>query len=535
MIHRLHYRFPALAPALTALLLLLAACQPQRPPAMVITLAVDGHETALQQESPVTVGEILRAEDIELGPLDQVNPPEYSQISDGMRITVARVREESQCTETEIPFERRTIPNEALAPGETRLAQPGQSGIEQTCFRVVFIDNVQQEPVPVSRVPLREPQDEIVYIGPSGEVDPVTIDGTLAYVSNDNVWLMRGSSTNKRPLTDSNDVDGRVLSLTADGRSLLYTRAAPGSDGPLFNQLWVIEDTVANSPPVALVPENVLGAAWVPNLPRTLSYTTGERAAAAPGWRANNDLFLMEIDPRSGQALSVNPLVPPSSSGLYSWWGTQFAWSPSGQYLTWVQADSMGLVDQVTGELRPLLTYPVFETRQSWSWRATVSFAPDERTILTTIHGEPIGNEPPQTSPVFHVAVTDTEGTFSTILARNTGIWSMPQYSPARLDAATGNQTWQIAYLRARNLANSINQSAEYDLVVADRDGSNARVLFPPAAQTGLNASAAITWNPAGQQIAFIYQGNLWVVDAVSGVANQLTLDGAASSPVWTR
>jgi hypothetical protein len=164
-----------------------------------------------------------------------------------------------------------------------------------------------------------------------------------------------------------------------------------------------------------------------------------------------------------------------------------------------------------------------------------VSFAPDERTILTTIHGEPIGNEPPQTSPVFHVAVTDTEGTFSTILARNTGIWSMPQYSPARLDPTTGNQTWQIAYLRARNLANSINQSAEYDLVVADRDGSNARVLFPAAGQTGLNASAAITWNPAGQQIAFIYQGNLWAVDAVSGVANQLTLDGAASSPVWTR
>ncbi|HYO88681.1 MAG TPA: DPP IV N-terminal domain-containing protein, partial [Candidatus Limnocylindrales bacterium] len=390
-------------------------------------------------------------------------------------------------------------------------------------------------PIPVSRVPLREPQDEIVYLGPSGEVDPVTIDGTLAYLSNDNVWIMRGNSTAKRPLTESSDVDGRVLSLTQDGRSLLYTRAAPANSGPLFNQLWMIEDTVVNSPPVALVPENVLDAAWVPNLTRTLSYSTGEQSATAPGWRANNDLFVMEIDPRSGQALSVNPLVPASSSGLYSWWGTEFTWSPSGQYLAWVQADSMGLVDQVTGELRPLLTYPVFETRQSWSWRATVSYAPDERTIVTTIHGEPIGNEPPQTSPVFHVTVTDTTGTFATELARNTGIWSMPQYSPAAADPGTGAQTWDIAYLRARNLANSINQSAEYDLIVADRDGSNARVVFPPAGQVGLNASAGITWNPAGRQIAFIYQGNLWVVDAASGVANQLTLDGAASSPVWTR
>ncbi|MFN8377271.1 MAG: G5 domain-containing protein [Anaerolineae bacterium] len=516
-------------------LLLLSACQTPQTPEMVITLAVDGKEIALPQKNPVTVGEILRSQEIELGPLDQVNPPEYSQITDGMRITVARVREENECEETEIPFERRTIPNEALAPGETRLAQPGQSGIEQTCYRVLFVDNVRQDPVPVSRVPLREPQDEIVYVGPSGELDPVTIAGTLAYLSNDNVWAMRGSSTSKRPLTDTSDVDGRVLSLTEDGRGLLYTRTAPDEASGIFNQLWLIEDTTVNSPSVGLVPQNVLSAAWVPNQPDTISYSTGEESAAAPGWRANNDLFIMAVDPRSGQALSVNPLVPSSSAGLYSWWGTDFTWSPSGNLLAWVRADSMGFVDQATGEFQTLLSYPVFETRQSWSWRATVSYAPDEQTILTTVHGEPIGNEPPQTSPVFHVAVADVNGAFTANMARNTGIWSEPVYSPALVDPATGNQTWRIAYLRTRNLANSINQGAEYDLIVADRDGSNARVVFPPPGQSGLNASAEPVWSPDGSQLAFIYQGNLWVVDVASGVANQLTLDGAAANPVWTR
>jgi hypothetical protein len=195
----------------------------------------------------------------------------------------------------------------------------------------------------------------------------------------------------------------------------------------------------------------------------------------------------------------------------------------------------MGLVDQETGALTPLLTYPVFETRQSWSWRATVSYSPDEDMILTTVHGEPIGNEPPQTSPVFHVAVAESGGAFAADLALNTGIWSMPAYSPAFTDPATGERAWQIAYLRARNLANSINQGAEYDLVVADRDGSNARVVFPAPGQPGLNASAEPVWSPSGAQIAFIYQGNLWVVDVASGVANQLTLDGAATSPIWTR
>ena len=111
MSRRIHRSLLALP---IVLLLLLAACQTAQTPEMVITLAVDGKEIALPQRNAVTVGEILRSQEIELGPLDQVNPPEYSQITDGMRITVARVREENECVETEIAFERRTIPNEAL-------------------------------------------------------------------------------------------------------------------------------------------------------------------------------------------------------------------------------------------------------------------------------------------------------------------------------------------------------------------------------------------------------------------------------------
>jgi hypothetical protein len=43
-----------------------------------------------------------------------------------------------------------------------------------------------------------------------------------------------------------------------------------------------------------------------------------------------------------------------------------------------------------------------------------------------------------------------------------------------------------------------------------------------------------LAWSPDARQIALIYQGNLWVVDAESQVAHQLTLDGGASHPVWT-
>jgi hypothetical protein len=516
---------------LSIILIALGACRSaQQTPGMIITLMVDGRERAITQSTSVTVGELIRQQEIELGELDEVNPPIYSQVVDGMRITVARVREETSCEEVEVPFQSRTIPNEALEEGQTRLAQPGVTGSEQVCYRVTVRDGVAQDPVPISRVSVAEPQDEIIYVGPSGELDPVAVDGTLAYLSSGNIWMIRGSSTSKQALTSTNDVDGRVLDLSDDGRSLIFTRTVDDSAG-IFNQLWLLPDTAVSTEPVALMPDNVLAAQWVPGQANTISYSTGEVTDVAPGWRANNDLFVMTFDPQSGEPVTVEPLVPASSFGLYNWWGTRFEWSPSGEQLAWVRADSMGLVDLNSGSFQTLLTYPVFETRQSWSWRATVSFSPDEDLIATTVHGDPVGNEPPQTSPAFHVAVAAADGSFSADIAENTGIWSTPQYAP--LAAADGQQ--YIAYLRARDLANSINQGAEYDLVIADRDGSNDRVVFPPAGQRGLNGTAGLTWNPAGMQLALVYQGNIWIVDAESGRANQLTLDGNASQPVWSR
>jgi Tol biopolymer transport system component len=135
---------------------------------------------------------------------------------------------------------------------------------------------------------------------------------------------------------------------------------------------------------------------------------------------------------------------------------------------------------------------------------------------------------------VFNVAVANADGSFSAEIVPNAGIWASPRYSPTFSQGNSGMPSGYIAYLRARDIANSINPQAEYDLVVADRDGSNARVVFPESGQPGLTAPQNLAWSPDARQIAYIYQGNLWVVDVMSGVAHQLTLDGAASHPVWS-
>jgi Tol biopolymer transport system component len=111
----------------------------------------------------------------------------------------------------------------------------------------------------------------------------------------------------------------------------------------------------------------------------------------------------------------------------------------------------------------------------------------------------------------------------------------VPQFSP-QLPSDGQFAKGHIAYMVARQPLNSVG--SEYDLYVADQDGSNARRLFPDANRAGITSpknaiSPQYVWSPDGTQIVVVYQGNLWLVDVETGAALQLTLDGNASYPVW--
>lgn len=521
--------------AFTLLITLLAACTPpEEPTSIIVSLVADGRVRTWSYIVPVTVEEFLRDAEVEVGELDRLSHPLYTQISDGLQITLVRVSEQTECEQAEIPYGQRSVLNEGLQPGQELLGQVGQNGVEEICYRVRVEDGVPQDRVEIRRTIITEPQDEIIYVGPTGQIEPVAVPGALAYINNGNAWIIGGSSTTKRPLTTSGDLDGRVFSLSSDGLQLLFARRAPDDRADtLFNQLWLLTDTTRDTEPVALIPENVLYAEWIPGRENTISYSTGEaRPGEAPGWRALNDLWIMRLDENTGEPLDVEEVIEVSSGGLYGWWGTNYQWSPDGERLAWAHADSMGIVDLENGVFTPLLQYPVFRTGSDWSWRANVSWSPDTNLLVTTTHGAPVGSEPPENSPVFNVTVTDIEGSFRAEVVQSAGIWSAPTFSPPVSRQSSQFPQGYLAYLRARVPHESVN--GEYDLVVADRDGSNARKIFPQDSQPGLRAQE-LAWSPDGRQLAFIYQGNLWMIDVESAIAHQLTLDGGASNPAWAQ
>lgn len=516
-------------------LLLFVGCLPAPTDTeMQITVIADGRRRVWVYDQAIPVLQFLEQVDITLGEMDRVNPPEFTQIQDGMTITVRRVEERVECEDEVLPYQTETVAIEGLPPGEQQLGQPGVNGVQQICYRIIVEDGEDRQRIELRRVTVEAPQNEVIYVGvDTSSISPVPIIGTLAYLSNGNAWIMQGSSTTKRPITNTGALDGRVFALSADGDRLLFSQTYTGDEDDIyFNTLWVLLDTNADDPsPLQLTAlNNILYGEWVPGQGATFSYSAGEAREAAPGWQAFNDLWIMRIDESSGNLIAPRNLVEASSGGTYGWWGTDFRWSPDGSALAWSRADSIGLVDLEAGEFETLLEFPVYATYQDWVWQPPLAWTPDNSIIITTVHGPQFGTEQPENSPIFNVTATEANAAFQASIVEQAGMWSMPQPSPysGNADAPQGF----LAYLQARNPLNSVNDV--YDLIVADRDGSNARQIFPEPGQPGITAPE-FAWSPEGLEIAVIYQGNLWVVDVVSGRANQLTVDGGASSPRWTR
>lgn len=557
------------------LLTALSGCAPDEEPKITVTIVADGTTQVVQISTETTVADVLRRAGITLADLDEVNPPTYNRIQDGMIITVRRIREEFMEVEEVIPFERQTVPNDTLSPGESVMMQPGVNGLAHTTYRITYVDGVEQgrDPMPNRSYVVKPPVTEIVMVGSRSQLPAVRTLGTLAYISGGNAWIIRENSGNRRPLTQDGGVDGKVFELSADGEELLFTRSlmeAAAESGSLatttppenraesepFNSLWVILDTAdPESEPIRLDLTNILWADWAPGTERTIVYSTAERRQTFPGWEAKNDLWRAQIS-ATGAIIRPEQVLAPSCSGVYCWYGSLFEFSPDGVTLAWAQPDAVGLVVPAAPEVTEEETEPTatptplpsqettnlpdeyvrqtllgFAVRNDYNlvvWMPSLSWSPDGQILLATTHGDPLGIELPEDSPVFNLTAMNVSGAYWVHLVEQAGMYAFAQYSPPA--TADSEEGIRIAYLQADSPLNSF--LSKYRLVVMDRDGSNRHVVYPPLDQPGLNPEP-FAWSPDGRQIALISQGNIILIDVVTGIDMQITGDGLATSPRW--
>jgi hypothetical protein len=515
---------------------LLAACvAPEATVGLVpIRIQVDGKTIETFVPSGSSVQGALLAAGIDLGELDKVEPASFTVVVPDTIVRVTRVEERFVIEEVVLPFQRQTIRNETLPEGETRLLQAGKNGLEEITYRIVLQESVEVSRQPVKTHRVSEPVPEIIMIGAQPSYAPSTIEGTLAYASGGNAWVMRMDTGNRRPLLLSADLDGRVFRLSTDGEYLLFSRTAPRGSSHI-NALWVVSTTDAQPVASPLGVQNVVHFAdWSPALPSGESsnyivcYSTVEPSPASPGWQANNDLAEIALSP-TGTILRKDTLIPTNAGGQYGWWGTLFAWAPDGERLAFSRPDAVGTVAVADPRFTVLREFAPFQTLGDWAWTPGLSWGPDGRTLFTVDHGSPIALEEESASPVFHLAALTPGDQAPLTLAERVGMFASPVVSP-RLDLPKPEQGYRIAYLQALSPLQS-DQSG-YRLAIMDRDGSNRLLLFPPEGEPGLQPQS-VAWSPEGERIAVLYRGDLYLVDPATAVAQRITGDGQISAFDW--
>lgn len=561
------------------------ACQQEVEDPSTVTLVVDGIERTVSIDEQTSVNDILRSENLDLGPLDRVNPPGFSPIEDGSLITVVRVEEETVVVEEMIPFQRVTQTSDGLPEGESRLLQSGANGTAEVTYRILYENGEEVSRAELRRIEITPARDEIVLVGSDVDLATVTVEGRLFYISGGNIWVVEQNSSNRRPLTiDGGLSQARIFEPTQDGMRILFSRpilpedsltleeespslaeepteATPENNldlnAPSFNRLWVIFDTTQEEiQPVPLNLENILDAEWVPGTQRSIVYSTAEPRPGFPGWQANNDLWVAQVT-EDGRVVNRQQILQPSSGGIYGWFGTRFAFSPNGEQIAWAQPDAVGILralpeldgddapepptpeavdDTVTDSVdgladlyarETLTVFPPFNPFD-FVWLPSIDWSADGNILTVTTHGSPLGNEAEEDSPIFNLTTFAIDQQYSVDLVEQAGMWAAPQYSPDEFDDEAIDP--QLAYLQAIDPLDSV--VSQYQLVLIDRDGSNPRRIFPEDDAPGLEPQT-VTWSADGEQIALIYQGDLFLVDTATGLAQRLTGDGQSSNPRW--
>ena len=479
-------------------LLVLTACNTvaETPAPYHVVLRVDEVERAYRFTGAQTVAELLSQAELTIGEDDFLSHPLDAPLSDGLVVSVQRSNERTDCVLHPIPYGERRLPNELLEPGETRYGPVGKLGSERVCS-FIQIRSGETHQTEISREIIKSPRDQVIYYGIEREFPDIPITGTVAYLSHGSVWIMRESSEARRPISQAADADGDVFLLAPDGGALLYTRQPnQGED----KQLWLLRSTrVADNPALLLAPRNVMTAAWHSQDRQTIFFAhTGDDPA----------LQRRRLNLTNGQLLQEEVAHPRLAARPRS----QFTLNGSGSAIAYAQPGELGIFTFTSGITSVLAHYvPQYEATGDL-WLPPLSWSADGSILLTTLPA-PTERQPGR----FDVVAFFIEDHIRATLIADVGQAAIAQHSP-RASAA-------IAYTRAGKRG--------YSLYIADRDGSNARLLFPDREMTAAQNVSDFAWSANGQQLLAIADGNLWLVAADSGVSWQLTGDGGIRALEW--
>ena len=505
------------------------------PESILITIEVDGSTVNHQASSGVTVTEALVSAGISLQGKDRTEPAAVITLTEDTFVRVIRVEEVIETEEVVIPFEVIRQPTEDLPAGQEKLLQAGKNGLREIVSVRLFENGEEVSFSEVSSQEVEETLNEIILVGVQSTIAPINIPSPMVYLSNGNAWIMEGNTGNRSLLVATGDLDGRVFSLSPDGEWLLFSRTEEDED--TINSLWAV---FIDDPTEILVELDTLNvihyAEWVPGIEPKFAFSSVEPRLSAPGWQANNDLIL-KVFSNNGWTQTVNTLQETNFGGVYGWWGTDFQFSPWGDYVAFASPDQIGIIPYQEAEKVVYLELVPFNTQGDWAWMPGIGIGPLGNVIYSVDHAGLEGSPSDEDSPLFNlIAIPLTGGGIQTLVP-DVGMFAYPIPSPVKAKN-TGEASYKVAYLQA--IFPEESATSNYRVALMDRDGSNQSLIFPAADSPGLTPSRNWgAWSPERSglddvyMLAVIYDGNIWILNPATGDAWQVTGDGRVAGLDW--
>lgn len=498
-----------------------------------IEIIVDNTRFNYSIPSGISVAEALSLADLSLGESDKISPSKNSILEKNTTITIIRVKESIEVQQEVVPYERRELPNESMTIGEIRLLQAGKNGILERTILHIIHDGIEISKTIVSEILLEAPESEVVMVGVPNPYAKFSLPGKLAYLNSGNAWIIESSTASRRALVTTGDLDGRIFSLSPDGQWLLFSRQSSKPADEEINTLWLVNVAGPGEDLIDIHVTNVVHfAEWQPGSEYKIAFSSVEPRATAPGWQANNDLYLLPFDSDTGTLGSLDQIIPNSSGGIYGWWGTTFEWSPDGSQLAYARPDSLGLVDFENGSYVRLLQLTPLKTFSDWAWVPGLTWSSDMQTLFYIAHAPPPGVVDPEESPIFDLMAFSLATARTSTLKTQVGMFAYPMSSPSQKH--DGELIYQIACLQSIFVTQS--ETSRYRQMLMDHDGSDQVILFPDGELTGIQPQSNWgEWSPDPQSplLAVLYGGNLWIIDTVSGLSQQVTGDGLTNRLSW--
>lgn len=143
----------------------------------VVTVMYGGKEYVKCNSPVMTVGELLKKLDFELGENDILGHSEDEIISDGMVLSISVVTTDTYTEEVTIPFETVYKNSQTIKKGSTSLIENGKNGVKAITKQVTMIDGAVVSTEIISEETLSEPVDAVYYKGVGGTVK--ANDGTV--------------------------------------------------------------------------------------------------------------------------------------------------------------------------------------------------------------------------------------------------------------------------------------------------------------------------------------------------------------------